>query len=132
MALSTLPTPALLALALGLSMDAVAVALMTGLSAPQVRTRHALLLAGLFGFFQGVMPAVGWLFGAYFQRIIGGWDHWVAFAILAGLGAKMIRDAWLAEPTPPRPKSDAFALTTLLALAVATSLDALAAGFTLP
>ncbi len=119
-------------LAVGLAMDATAVALTTGFSAPRVRWRDALLLASLFGFFQGLMPAVGWLLGTRFARYISDWDHWLAFALLAVIGGKMIHEGLKPKEDTVARRSDPFHLRPLLILSVATSIDALAAGITLP
>ncbi len=125
---------ALLWIAVGLAMDATAVAAARGLAAGRVRLRDALGLALLFGAFQAGMPAIGWLIGVRAGGALAAWDHWVAFVILAGLGAKMLIDAWrVREPAAPDAKAgQAFRLTLLVPLAIATSIDALAAGFTLP
>ncbi len=120
-----------LILAIALAADAVAVAAVRGLAAPQVRRRDALLLAGLFGGFQGAMAALGWLGGAQLGATVARYDHWIAFSVLVGLG---LRALWAAaggdddESTP----TEAFAVGPLVLMAVATSIDALAAGVTLP
>ncbi|MDQ3264132.1 MAG: manganese efflux pump MntP family protein [Myxococcota bacterium] len=119
-------------LAVGLAMDATAVALTTGFTATKVRWRDALLLASLFGLFQGLMPAIGWLLGTRFERYISAWDHWLAFALLALIGAKMIREGLQHKGDTVGPPTDPFHPRPLLILAVATSIDALAAGITLP
>lgn len=121
----------ILLLAVGLAMDATAVAMASGFSAQRVRTRDALLLAFCFGGAQALMPALGWLAGARFEKAIAAWDHWVAFALLAGIGAKMIRDGFKGHDEDA-PKGDPFAWKSLMVLAIATSIDALAAGITLP
>lgn len=117
-------------------MDATAVALTSGFTASRVRLRDALLLALLFGVSQGVMPIIGWAAGSHFARSIEAWDHWVAFVLLGGIGAKMLYDAIRTETedverTPAR-AADPFHLRMLILLALATSVDALVAGLTLP
>ena len=126
----------LVLLALGLSMDATAVAMTSGFTAPRVRPRDALLLALLFGLSQGVMPLIGWAAGVHFANILRAWDHWVAFVLLGGIGAKMLHDALRYEEhaasTAPRSARSPFDLHMLVLLALATSIDALVAGLTLP
>lgn len=125
---------ALVALAVGLAMDAMAVAGARGVAAKKVRTRDALLVALLFGGFQAAMPALGWSLGAVVAGRIIGWGHWVTFAVLGGIGAKMIYEAAKADDdavAPDSPATSVFGLDVLAVLAVATSIDALAAGVTL-
>jgi len=125
----------LVLLSLGLSMDATAVAMTSGFTAPRVRPRDALLLALLFGLSQGVMPLIGWAAGMHFSQTLRAWDHWVAFVLLGGIGAKMLYDAirheeHAASTGPQHPRSP-FDLHMLVLLALATSIDALVAGLTL-
>jgi putative Mn2+ efflux pump MntP len=124
--------PELLLLAVGLSMDAMAVAAARGLAAERVRARDVLLVAGLFGGFQAGMPLLGWLLGSGVGPWIAEWDHWIAFGVLAGLGLKMLREALATEPGEAVAGGPVFATRTLLVLAVATGIDALAVGVTLP
>lgn len=119
------------ALAVGLAMDATAVAAACGMAAPVIRPRNVLVVSGLFGGFQALMPTVGWIISEAVGHWIEDWDHWIAFALLSGLGLKMLRDARGAEGDRRRPE-DVFRLRTLLILALATSIDALAVGVTLP
>jgi len=124
--------PSLLALAVGLAMDATAVSAARGLAVPELRPRHALAVALWFGGFQAGMPLIGWLVGDRIGPWVEAWDHWIAFGLLAALGARMIAEA-IGEPdddapADPRP----FRPGLMLPLAVATSIDALAAGITLP
>lgn len=125
---------AVVVLAVGLAMDATAVAAARGLAAERVRARDVLLVAALFGGFQAAMPFVGWLIGATFGRVVEEWDHWIAFVLLGGIGAKMLWEA--RKPAGERGASggggDVFAPKVLVVLAVATSIDALAAGVALP
>lgn len=129
---------ALVLLALGLAMDATAVAGARGLAAKRVRVRDALLVAALFGGFQAGMPALGWLLGDVLSSRIMGWGHWVTFVVLGGIGAKMIYEARKPEHPEEREKSESeagdaavFGLKVLALLAIATSIDALAAGISL-
>ena len=124
--------PSILVLALGLAMDATAVAGARGLAAPRIQARHVLLVAGLFGGFQAFMPLLGWIAGRYLGPWVEAWDHWIAFALLAGIGCKMIWEARAAADGEVRPSSDPFDFKVLVVLAIATSIDALAVGFTLP
>lgn len=122
----------ILLLAFGLSMDAMAVAAARGLMVRQIRFRHVALVAGLFGGFQALMPLLGWLLGSRVGKAIQTWDHWVIFALLGGIGAKMLWEAFHAEEQKVLSEADAFGLRVMLVLALATSVDALAAGFALP
>ena len=114
-----------LATAVGLAMDAVAVAIASGLSAKTLRLRDAFKMATFFGVFQAVMPLGGYLLGAMFADVLGAYDHWIAFILLGSLGIKMIADSRNAgEANVASP----FDTNKLLVLAVATSLDAFAVG----
>ena len=119
-------------LAFGLSMDAMAVAAARGLAVRQVRLRHVALVAGLFGGFQALMPLFGWLLGSRVGTAIAAWDHWVIFALLGGIGGKMLWEAFFGAEQAKPLEADAFRLRVMLLLALATSIDALAAGFVLP
>ncbi len=117
-------------LAVALAMDATAVAGARGLAAEHIRPRDPVLVALFFGGAQAAMPALGWLAGSSIASRITGWGHWLTFAVLAVLGAKMIREA-LEAPGEERDPTHPFGLKVLALLAVATSIDALAAGVTL-
>ena len=113
-------------IAVGLSMDAFAVSVCKGLSVRKLRPRH-LLLAGLyFGGFQALMPVIGWLLGSRFETLIVSVDHWVAFGLLSLIGGNMIKESF----SPEEEMNDDFGVKTMLLLAVATSIDALAVGIT--
>ena len=114
-------------LAVGLSMDAFAVSICKGLSVNRRRPRHALIAGAYFGGFQALMPLIGWLLGRQFESLIKSVDHWVAFALLALIGANMIREAVKNEEEN---LNDSFSPRTMFPLAVATSIDALAVGVT--
>ncbi len=123
----------ILLLAFGLSMDAMAVAAARGLLVRQIRLRDALLVSGFFGGFQALMPLLGWLLGRRVGPVIAAWDHWVVFVVLGGVGAKMLWEARHAnDQQAPIEEREAFRPRVVFALAIATSIDALAAGFTLP
>ena len=116
-------------LGLGLSMDAFAVSVVKGLSVGRVRPRH-MLLAGLwFGGFQALMPLIGYFLGTGFHKYIEKADHWVAFSLLLLIGANMLREAFSKEE--PAPADASFGAGTMLLMALATSVDALAVGIAL-
>ena len=117
----------LLLVAVGLSMDAFAVAVCRGLEMRRIDYRQALLIAVFFGGFQALMPVVGYLLGAGFERYISAFDHWIAFALLAFIGGKMI---WEAVRGGEEEQPQELDLKMLLMMAVATSIDALAVGIT--
>lgn len=120
-------------LAIGLAMDATAVAGARGMAAREIGPRHALLVAAFFGGFQALMPLLGWLVGATIGAWVEAWDHWIVFALLAGIGAKMLWEARSGgEEEAPASGEDLFAPRVMLVLAIATSVDAFAAGITLP
>jgi putative Mn2+ efflux pump MntP len=127
---------ALLALAVGLAMDATAVAAARGLAAPRARIGHAVRVGLMFGGAQALMPLLGWIIGARLGALAARWDHWIAFVLLSGIGAKMLweaRQARDAGPEGPRPDAgEVFGVRVLLVLALATSIDAFAVGITLP
>ena len=112
--------------ALALSMDAFAVSVCKGLSVRKLEPRHALLAGLYFGGFQALMPVIGWLLGYRFEAMIQSVDHWIAFVLLALIGANMIKESFGKEDE----LSDDFGFRTMLLLAVATSIDALAVGVT--
>ena len=111
--------------AVALSMDAFAVAICKGLSLDKVRPKHMAITGAWFGGFQGLMPLIGFLLGSLFAKQIEAFDHWIAFALLALIGANMIKEACEGDSCP----ADAsFGFKTMLTMAVATSIDALAVG----
>lgn len=112
---------------IGLSMDAFAVSICKGLSVRRLRPRHNLICGLYFGGFQALMPVIGWLLGRQFESLIKSVDHWIAFALLVLIGANMIREAVKNEEEN---LNDSFSPKTMLPLAVATSIDALAVGVT--
>lgn len=118
----------LLVLAIGVSMDALAVAICKGLSIQKLKFRHALLVGAWFGVFQALMPTLGWLLGSTFAELIYAVDHWVVFVLLAILGGNMIREALSKDEEECDPS---LAFGAMLVLALATSIDALAVGVSL-
>lgn len=117
----------LFVLAVGLSMDAFAVSICKGLSIRALMPRHAVIVGLWFGAFQALMPLIGWLLGAAFADRIAEVDHWIAFVLLSLIGGNMIREALGKEEEDCSPS---LAPLTMLVLAVATSIDALAVGVT--
>jgi putative Mn2+ efflux pump MntP len=116
-------------IAVGLSMDAFAVSVTSGLTIKRLRVGHALRIAMFFGLFQAVMPLVGWLAGFSLRDFISGVDHWIAFGLLSIIGIKMIYEAGRMKSDEKR--IDPLNIYFLLLLSVATSIDALAVGFSL-
>lgn len=113
-------------LAIGLAMDCFAISIASGIILKRVRLRPMLTMAFFFGLFQGLMPLLGWRFANAFSSMIESFDHWVAFFILAFLGGRMIVESFKEEDC--RHEYDPTRLKVILALAVATSIDALAVG----
>ena len=114
-------------LAIGLSMDAFAVSVCKGLSMQKLHPKHALIIGLYFGWFQALMPWTGYLLGIRFQDAIKAYDHWVAFILLGIIGFNMIKESLDQETESCDASVDA---KTMLVLAVATSIDALAVGVT--
>jgi putative Mn2+ efflux pump MntP len=114
----------------GLSMDALAVSLACGAILKEVRFHHAFRIAFAFGLFQALMPLLGGAAGVGLRGWITGFDHWVAFAVLAAIGGKMIYEASFIAKEEKKVHNP-LDLKVLLVLAVATSIDALAVGFSL-
>ncbi|MDT8440354.1 MAG: manganese efflux pump MntP family protein [Desulfuromonadales bacterium] len=119
----------LLGLAVALGMDAFAVALGAGVVLQKLTGRHLFRLGFHFGLFQALMPVLGWLAGLSVTHWIAAWDHWIAFALLAVIGGRMIREA--RQEQPPAEAKDPTRGLTMVMLAIATSIDALAVGFSL-
>ncbi len=115
--------------AVGLSMDAFAVAVAAGASGVK-SMRDTLKIAGAFGFFQMMMPLAGWVLGVQLKYFIRAFDHWVAFLLLAFIGGKMVHEAFSSEEKCER-EEGVMTNKRLLLLAVATSIDALAVGVSL-
>jgi putative Mn2+ efflux pump MntP len=123
---------AILLLSVGLAMDATAVAAARGLAARQVYARQVALVALFFGGFQALMPLIGYFVGHYMGPVVAQFDHWIAFVLLCGIGAKMLHEARSSNADDAPRSGDLFRLEVLLMLALATSIDALAIGVTLP
>ena len=116
----------LFVIAVGLSMDAFAVSVCKGLSVQKVKPKHYLIVAAYFGGFQALMPLLGYLLGVRFEAMVANVDHWIAFVLLGLIGANMVRESRAGEEK----LDDSFTVSTMLLLAVATSIDALAIGVT--
>ena len=113
--------------AVALSMDAFAVAICKGLSTCRVRLKHMVIVGLWFGGFQALMPLLGYLLGSTFADYITPVDHWIAFALLALLGANMIKEAMTSGDECDCTDAS-LAFKVMLTMAVATSIDALAVG----
>jgi len=121
-----LDTPTILLVAFGLAMDAFAVSLSSGLTLGCPNCRNAATIGGAFGFFQAVMPVIGWSAGSAFRSLIEGTDHWVAFGLLSLVGCRMLVEA--VRPEHERHVLNPLNPHVLLVLSLATSIDALAVG----
>jgi manganese efflux pump family protein len=120
----------LLGIAVGLAMDAFAVAISIGLNAQDCGLRKTVRLAWHFGLFQALMPILGWLAGSFVEQWISAVDHWIAFGLLAAIGGHMIYEA-LHGDEEERASCDPTRGRRLVLLSVATSIDALAVGLSL-
>jgi len=116
-------------LALALAMDAFAVALGTGAVLSRLTGRHLFRLGFHFGLFQALMPVIGWLAGLSIMQWVEAWDHWIAFSLLAIIGGRMIYEAFSDEEKAD--DRDPTKGLSLVLLSIATSIDALAVGFSL-
>lgn len=119
----------LLILAAGLSMDAFAVSVCKGLAMKKAGAKELCIVGCWFGGFQALMPLIGYLLGTAFEQYITSFDHWIAFALLTLIGANMLREAFSKDEEESAGASLSFG--TMLVLALATSIDALAVGITL-
>ncbi len=119
---------ALFALAVALALDAFAVAVCSGCALKQVRVSHFLRLSLTFGFFQFLMPVIGWTLGLTVRDIIESWDHWIAFLLLLWIGGNMLRSGLGSGEEHADNETDPTTGSRLFMLAIATSLDALAVG----
>ena len=113
-------------LAIGLSMDAFAVSVCKGLSLGKIRLSHSVKAGIWFGGFQALMPVIGYFLAGLFAGFIDEFDHWIAFGLLALIGLNMIREIFSKEEK----QDDSMSVRTMLLLAIATSIDALAVGVT--
>ncbi len=117
----------LFVIALGLSMDAFAVSICKGLAMKKITLKKAIIVGLWFGGFQALMPLIGYILGSQFEHYITAIDHWIAFIMLGLIGISMIKEALGKEEEC---QDDSLAFKTMLILALATSIDALAVGIT--
>ncbi len=116
----------IVAIAIGLAMDAFAASISSGIAIKNLKVNNSLKIALFFGFFQAFMPLVGWFLGARFKYLISGVDHWIAFILLSSIGCKMIYEAMKGEQT--KKIINPLNIYVLLGLSIATSIDALVIG----
>lgn len=114
-------------LAIALAMDSVAVSIAIGSKYKELLLAKTLIVAAVFGFFQGAMPLAGYFIGISFSEYVQAYDHWIAFVLLVGLGGKMLYEAYKNEFDE---EVTDLSTKTLITLAVATSIDAMAVGVT--
>lgn len=113
-------------LAVGLSMDAFAVSVCKGLSLGKIKPKHMRIAGAWFGGFQALMPLIGYFLGSFFAEMIEKYDHWVAFVLLAIIGGNMIKESFGKDEKV----DSSMNVKSMLLLAIATSIDALAVGVT--
>lgn len=114
-------------LSIGLAMDAFAVAICKGLSMKKMNWKNAIIIAFYFGVFQALMPVFGYFLGTTFENLVTSIDHWLAFILLVAIGGNMIKEVFSNDEEG---KDDKVDFKTMIVLAVATSIDALAIGIT--
>lgn len=117
----------LILLSVGLGMDAFAVSICKGISMKKMDWKKACIIGLYFGGFQAIMPVIGYFLGSTFESLITNFDHWVAFVLLAIIGGNMIKESFSKEGEN---MSSDVSFKTMLILAIATSIDALAVGIT--
>ena len=123
----------ILGISIGLAMDAFAVSISYGCTPKKVPVKHILMISFSFGAFQAFMPVIGWYAGKFFADLIKSYDHWIAFALLAYIGIRMIIEGMKGEHENISCDTDdhVLDLKRLFVLSVATSIDALAVGLSL-
>lgn len=112
---------------IGLAMDAFAVSVCKGLSMKKMNWKNAIIIAIYFGVFQALMPVIGYFLGSTFEEIVTSIDHWIVFILLLAIGGNMIKESFDHEDEKKNDKVD---FKTMIVLAIATSIDALAVGIT--
>lgn len=117
----------ILLIAIGLAMDAFAVSICKGISLKKMNWKKAIIVALYFGIFQALMPVIGYILGSAFEVFVTKIDHWIAFALLAFIGVNMLKDAFTNNTDNLNENVD---FKTMIILAIATSIDALAVGIT--
>jgi putative Mn2+ efflux pump MntP len=115
-------------IAVGLAADSFAVSVSSGAVIQQLRFCHAVRIAVFLSVFQGLMPLVGWKLGSFANTVIAAIDHWLAFVLLSFIGGKMIYESLVADKD--QDIINPLKLSVLITLSIATSIDALAVGFT--
>lgn len=115
----------ILLVALGLAMDSFSVSIANGLANKTFKTTNALKISTFFGFFQGIMPIIGWYAGIHIIDLISNFDHWIAFLLLTFIGSRMIYESIKGET---QKLLCSLSIKMLLTLSIATSIDALAVG----
>ncbi len=115
----------ILSFAVSFSMDAFAVSICKGLATPKLKYKHMLITGLWFGGFQALMPTIGYFLGTTFRQYIESYDHWIAFILLALIGGNMIKESFSKEEEV---QDACFGFKTMLVMAIATSIDALAGG----
>lgn len=115
-------------IAVGLSMDAFAVAICKGLATGRVKLGQMVIVGLWFGIFQALLPLIGYLLGVNFSTLIQSVDHWIAFILLGLIGANMIREAVGGDEECCNEEDSSYSIRAMLPLAIATSIDALAVG----
>jgi manganese efflux pump family protein len=121
----------LLGIAVALAMDAFAVAIAVGISLKTVSARQTFRLSWHFGLFQALMPIIGWAVGSAIRTFVLSYAHWIAFAMLAAIGSNMLREAFTLDEEEEESRKDRTKGLTMVMLSVATSIDALAVGFSM-
>ena len=114
-------------ISIGLAMDAFAVSICKGLSMKKINWKSTIIIAIYFGLFQAIMPVFGYLLGSSFSVIVQKLDHWIAFILLAIIGGNMIKES---KDDETEKRNDKVDFKTMILLAIATSIDALAVGIT--
>ena len=115
-------------IAVALAMDSFSVAIANGLATKKIKTANAIRIAAFFGFFQAIMPIIGWYAGEHILDLISQFDHWVAFILLAVIGSRMIYESIKKESNGI---ISSLSIKVLLILSIATSIDALAVGLSI-
>ncbi len=114
-------------ISVGLAMDAFAVSVCKGLSLKKMSWKKAIIVGAYFGIFQAGMPLIGYLLGSYFEELVTKVDHWIAFILLGAIGANMLKEAFSKNDED---QNEDVNFKTMVVLAIATSIDALAVGIT--
>ena len=117
----------LLLIAIGLAMDAFAVSICKALAMKKMNWKKAIIVGLYFGIFQALMPVIGYFLGTTFESLVTKVDHWIAFILLAFIGGKMLKEAF---DNNSEGYNDSVNFKTMVVLAIATSIDALAVGIT--